>query len=105
MQSWVVFAVLDVNSSTPVSHFPTMVLGGVAANLPGPLQTANRAAVAALEFIVSRFTDVFEVVPDSAYLVNGYNSGTKTTRKPLGQMLTSGALSCRQFVTLPALSQ
>ena len=78
------FAVLDVNSSTPAlslqklyesKHLHSIVLGGVAANLPGPLQTANRAAVVALDFILSRFTGAFEVVPDSAYLVNGYNSG------------------------------
>ena len=58
-------------------------VGGVAGTVEGASQTANRAAVSALEFICRRGAGHIEVGPDSKYVVTGFN-GRLRHRSPTG---------------------
>ena len=77
------------------------VIGGVAASVAGISQTANRAALCAMEFIATYFSGQAEVVPDSLYVHAGCSkaryrcsSGANADLwHGIGQALKAGALN------------
>ena len=77
------------------------VIGGVAASVAGVSQTANRAALCAMEFIATYFGGHAEVIPDSLYVHAGFSNAryrhptgaTADLWHGIGQALKEGAVN------------